>query len=164
MTLNDEEWEPIGISTNSITEISPDGVRLEFDNLKISGDKYISITVIENTETPKIKTTGRIKVNDKYDKGFAVFYNGHKYAFIPCLQLNYVIENESTYTIENELITPTKQIDFGLPVPTTRENADNIAKHKLIVANVKNGSLIINAVSDEAITETMNVTFKLRGQ
>ena len=164
VTLNDEEWEPIGISTNSITEISPDGVRLEFDNLKISGDKYISITVIENTETPKIKTTGRIKVNDKYDKGFAVFYNGHKYAFIPCLQLNYVIENESTYTIENELITPTKQIDFGLPVPTTRENADNIAKHKLIVANVKNGSLIINAVSDEAITETMNVTFKLRGQ
>lgn len=72
-----------------------------------------------------------------------------------------------TFELQNDLITTTKEIDFGLPVPTTRTNADTVAKHKLIIVSQTSGAITIQGVLDEngsAPTQSVSVTFKLRGQ
>ena len=73
-------------------------------------------------------------------------------------------ENKYTYHLQNELIKTTRKIDFGLPVPTTRENANNVSKYNLIVLEVNEGELVIEADYKEPVSENLSVNIKIRGK
>ena len=66
--------------------------------------------------------------------------------------------SSNSYTLTITGIASGDNIDFGLPVPTTRTNSDNFANAELIVSGVATNTLYINAKT----TPTSNIDIKVR--
>lgn len=69
------------------------------------------------------------------------------------------IDNEVSIGVEGALST--KKIDWGLPCPTTRENADAIGNAKIIITGFDMGIVTFSAA--EAPKEDVIVSLKIRG-
>ena len=171
---NGSTWDWVDTSTNYHDNLNTNDMTFLFDNLNISGSYKIGISLVSDRNN---------HVNDYYNSniGFGVA-TGYRTAdmdpetgaanganiqtWCPKVDIWYEDGGYKLYeaTVESRLIKENSQIDFGLPVPTTRDNATNVSKCNIIVTDVQNGSLKLQAYTNKTPAGSMEVNLKLRSK
>lgn len=75
------------------------------------------------------------------------------------IQSSLWVSNEAIVNVEG--VTSSKKIDWGLPVPTTRENADAIGNSKVIITNIGDGTVTFSC--SKTPSEDLTISIKVRG-